>query len=692
MTSTPLPNLAGPNRPAPLLSSFGWAWVAICTILFGWMHWEFVYRTYLFSKDPNWSHVLIVPAISIYFIVQHKARLQAAPKRVFWAALPLVFVGLYSYLWWIYPGRNDMFRGYSMIFTVFATVLFLLGPAAMRVLWFPIAYLAFAVKISDAIWSRVAERLQDVASVGATYCLEVVAVFLKFNIETTGNTIVLSFWKDGKWIEEGMNVAEACAGLRMLMAFIALGVALAFLFDRAWWQRLIMISLAVPIAVAVNIGRVTVLGILYTINKDYAQGDFHIFIGMLMLIPAAGMFLLVGWILDKAIVREDKKDNAEAEKTTAAVGGWAAGKIIAKPVSKPADERKPMGGLIAKGLVFGALLSLGTGLTYAMLFNVFSARPLFEAISPSVSMVLLIVAVVFLGIVGVLSFKLSPSRSGAAATMYATALIAGVFAVASTGQHSVIAWQKVVLHKEAVELRHQLVHLPLEKGPYVFLKNDELAPEIIDELGTEEYLSRWYIDTRLKENAPGAMVRLHVTYYTGLVDTVPHVPDRCFVAGGAEHKGLHDMIIALDPSIFTENTEAGGYQAQAVLPPPGGDPFGPGTVVNLPQRNITATRFTYGVGENDDYDAHVAYFFAANGKFLNSPNAVRLQGFDIRDKYSYYAKIEVQILGETDPEMVKQRSTELLNTFMPEIMACMPDWNDVRAGLWPPDAKKDAEP
>jgi hypothetical protein len=40
--------------------------------------------------------------------------------------------------------------------------------------------------------------------------------------------------------------------------------------------------------------------------------------------------------------------------------------------------------------------------------------------------------------------------------------------------------------------------------------------------------------TRVKH--PAGVINLAVTYYTGLVDTVAHVPDRCYVADGYEPK------------------------------------------------------------------------------------------------------------------------------------------------------------
>ncbi|MEM8737153.1 MAG: exosortase/archaeosortase family protein [Planctomycetota bacterium] len=675
MTSTPMTNLAGPPRPQPLITPRTWFWIGVCAALFIWMHWLFLYSTYLFSKDPDWSHVIIVPLISIYYIVQHKERLAQAPKRLCWWALPLVFFGLYAYIWGVYPGRNDMLRGYSMVITVFATVLFLLGPAAMRVLWFPVAYLVFAVKVSDAIWSRVAEKLQDIAAAGATFMLQIFAEFMDFDIQATGNTIVMSFMKEGRWIDYPMNVAEACAGLRMLMAFIALGVALAFLFDRAWWQRLIMISLTVPIALAVNIGRVTALGLIATVNTEYAVGDFHLFVGMLMLIPAAGLFLLVGWILDKIVIQEEPEGNDSRSDL----------KAPAPPA--PIGLRR-----ILLGLALGAGLSLCSAVTYAMLFNSVAGKSLVDSLTPTVSAVLFVVGLLALGLLFWVARRASlggTKKRVTASPIYGAALIAGVLAVAAAGQHSVLSWQKIVLHKDEVPLRHLFTAIPLDKGPYNFIKDDTLAPEIVDELGTEYYLSRWYTDSRLPKNSPGSQIRLHVAYYTGLVDTVPHVPDRCFVVSGVEHKGLHTEFVRLDPEHVTPRDQGTGFQADAELRPPGSDPFGPGTTVTLPSRDIETVRFTYGPNARTDIDQHVLYFFAANGKFLASPNDVRLHGFDIRDRHSYYCKIEVQVLGETDPDRVTELVTDLLDVMLPEILACLPDWEQVKAGEWPENTDLD---
>ena len=88
-----------------------------------------------------------------------------------------------------------------------------------------------------------------------------------------------------------------------------------------------------------------------------------------------------------------------------------------------------------------------------------------------------------------------------------------------------------------------------------------LPSDIEHTLGTEKYVFRVYADTRAirpewledaesddamkrqtaeqligvaRAKAPEAFINMAVTYYTGLVDTVAHIPDRCYVADGYE--------------------------------------------------------------------------------------------------------------------------------------------------------------
>ena len=87
------------------------------------------------------------------------------------------------------------------------------------------------------------------------------------------------------------------------------------------------------------------------------------------------------------------------------------------------------------------------------------------------------------------------------------------------------------LEKRPVLLRAQLTTIPLRLGNWrAEGEGPPLTAEIVEELGTDRYIDRAYRRGEARPTAP--VMSLHITYYTGLIDAVPHVPDRCLVAGG----------------------------------------------------------------------------------------------------------------------------------------------------------------
>jgi exosortase/archaeosortase family protein len=107
-----------------------------------------------------------------------------------------------------------------------------------------------------------------------------------------------------------LNVEQACSGMRMLVAFFALAVALAYSTPRPIWQKLTLACCALPIAILCNGLRVTLTGVLAIyVHEDWAKGKAHEYFGLLMLGPALIMQLGVAWVLDRLFV--DAPDGGE---------------------------------------------------------------------------------------------------------------------------------------------------------------------------------------------------------------------------------------------------------------------------------------------------------------------------------------------------------------------------------------------
>jgi exosortase/archaeosortase family protein len=91
-----------------------------------------------------------------------------------------------------------------------------------------------------------------------------------------------------------MNVAEGCAGLRMATIFVAFAVAMVLIIERPWWDKLVILLSAFPIAVIVNIVRITATGLLFMLvgeQNEAVRKIMHDWSGLLIMMPLAMILL-----------------------------------------------------------------------------------------------------------------------------------------------------------------------------------------------------------------------------------------------------------------------------------------------------------------------------------------------------------------------------------------------------------------
>jgi len=187
-----------------------------------------------------------------------------------------------------------------MIATLGAVVLFLGGWRLVKYTWLPVVFLVFAVPLPRRYYVRLTMPMQKLAATVTTVLLNLVS-----GLEATVNGVVINVIYKGQRLEPALNVAEACSGMRLLMAFLALGVAMAYLHYRPIWQRIVLLASTIPIAIFCNIVRVTVTGFIYVlIHPRYAQGIYHDILGMAMLPLAFGLYGLLAWFMSSLFVEE----------------------------------------------------------------------------------------------------------------------------------------------------------------------------------------------------------------------------------------------------------------------------------------------------------------------------------------------------------------------------------------------------
>lgn len=257
--------------------------------------------------DSSWSHGFLIPLFSLYFVNQKKGELLHAVRheelRPNYLGLFFLICGISFYFFnVISPSGYGYFRGISVIASLGAIVLFLGGWRLVRYTWLPVGFLVFAVPLPHRFYVSVTMPMRKLAAAIATALLNLVP-----QMEATVSGVVIDMFYKGQRLEPPLNVAEACSGMRLLMAFLALGVAMAYIHYRPIWQRIILLASTIPIAIVCNIVRVTVTGFIYVLlHPKYTQGIYHDMLGLAMLPLAFGLYGFLAWFMSSIFIEENQ--------------------------------------------------------------------------------------------------------------------------------------------------------------------------------------------------------------------------------------------------------------------------------------------------------------------------------------------------------------------------------------------------
>ncbi|MHC4104571.1 MAG: exosortase/archaeosortase family protein [Planctomycetota bacterium] len=250
--------------------------------------------------DSSWSHGFLIPLFSLYFVNQKSQEILNLRSRPNYLGLVFLICGILFYPFNIVHLQYGYLRPIDMIATLGAIVLFLGGWKLVKHTWLPIVFLVFAVPLPDRYYRELTIPMRQWAATVAGGLLDLVP-----ELEATAGGVVIDVFYKGKPLEPALDVAEACSGMRLLMAFLALGVAMAYLHYRPLWQRIVLLVSTVPIAIFCNIVRVTVTGFIYVlIHPKYAQGIYHDMLGMAMLPLAFGLYGVLSWFMSSLFIDE----------------------------------------------------------------------------------------------------------------------------------------------------------------------------------------------------------------------------------------------------------------------------------------------------------------------------------------------------------------------------------------------------
>jgi exosortase len=206
-----------------------------------------------------------------------------------------VFIFILSMVFYLvsYAGGILVVSRAMIVSSLVGLVMFTLGKEIFALLSFPLLYLFFTVPVPDSILLLVAFPLQLFATQVSTFIIQL------FSIPAYREGNMLYF------AQTQLEVAEACSGIRSIMSFGMLSFIFAYMMDKIWWKRILLVLSTIPLALFANIVRVTGTGILaHFYGSRVALGFLHEFSGLAVF--AFGFFLLLGEYLLLNRVTSDK--------------------------------------------------------------------------------------------------------------------------------------------------------------------------------------------------------------------------------------------------------------------------------------------------------------------------------------------------------------------------------------------------
>lgn len=257
----------------------------------------------------GWFPPLAVAIIvGVFFYSLRNVTMYQVLSRDRWVGVGVVVASLAFWLWCsridANPGNRMSYIGVLLGVTLLAGGMKLFrwaGPA--------VVFLVFMFPLPSVIERGGLLFLQRLAAAASTWSLQLLGLMATRD----GNRLIVN------GLAEPLEVADACSGLRMLTIFGAMSVAVAMTMDRPWWDRLVVVISAVPIALVTNIIRIVATALLFWWlgqDNELVSRLIHDWAGLVMM-PIALGFL---WLEYEVLTRLSVPIDADADYGEGAYG------------------------------------------------------------------------------------------------------------------------------------------------------------------------------------------------------------------------------------------------------------------------------------------------------------------------------------------------------------------------------------
>ncbi len=287
------------------------AWAALIALTAG--DWAEMVRQWWNASTYN--HILLIPPILAWLTRMRWPELARLAPQAWWPAFAWLAAGLAAWLGGSVAEIN-LVSQLGAVLLLQAAVVLLLGPRVAAGLLFPLGYMLFLVPFGDEIIPAL-QAITAKLAIALTHLSGVPARIDGVFIDTPAGLF---------------EVAEACSGVKFLVAMVALGALVAHLCFASWKRRAAFMAAVVAVPVLAN--GVRAWGTIFIAQSqgvEFAAGFDHIVYGWVFFALVMAVVLGISWRFFDRSPEAPLVDAAALESSPVLsrlarfdIGGWSA--------------------------------------------------------------------------------------------------------------------------------------------------------------------------------------------------------------------------------------------------------------------------------------------------------------------------------------------------------------------------------
>lgn len=274
-----IPDKAEPQPLSPAWRSalirLGVAWAAILIVFAR----DAADMVMIWWDSSTFNHILLIPFILAWLVIQRADELRRITPSLWWPGL--VVMAAASGGWILGEAAGvALARHLALVMFLQGATLALLGPQVARALLFPLGYAFFLVPVGEELVPPLQTITADISMLLLGWSgipAHIEGVFI--------STPTALF-----------RVAEACSGVKFLIAMVAYGVLVANVCFKNWPRRIGIVALSIVIPILAN--GVRAFGTIYIADLyglDFAAGFDHVFYGWIFFAIVLILVMAIGW-------------------------------------------------------------------------------------------------------------------------------------------------------------------------------------------------------------------------------------------------------------------------------------------------------------------------------------------------------------------------------------------------------------